>query len=77
MAVWCRQSVDGVPDPPYVIDAEAHPDLGGDDAALLKRKADGAADKGWKVKWRGARRFTATKIRWQTRSLCVREFWIE
>lgn len=76
MTVWCRQVADGVPDEPYAIDHEPHPDLGGDDLALLHRKADGAADKDWAVAWTGPASFTATKLRWGG-VVCVREFWVE
>lgn len=76
MAVWCLQSVNGEPQEPYRIDPEAHPDLAGDDLALLARKAQGAADKGWAVTWNGERSFSAVKDRWGG-SLCVRDFWTD
>lgn len=76
MAVWCRQTVDGEPAEPFAIDAEAHPDLGGDDMALLRRKADGAIEKGWTVTWTGERSFSAEKVRWGG-SLCIREVWAD
>lgn len=74
MAVWCRQSVNGEPDPPYVIERHTPRQR---DAALLAVKAKGAADKGWAVEWTSPTSFTATKVRWQASDLCVREFWIE
>jgi hypothetical protein len=74
MAVWCRQTVDGEPAEPYVIEPHS-PDQ--TDAALLAAKARGAHDKGWTVEWTGARSFTATKVRWASGSECVREFWTE
>lgn len=73
MSVWCRQSVDGVPDEPYVIAPHSGDQT---DDALLSIKAAGAADKGWLVTWTSNRSFTATKDRWGG-ALCVREFWIE
>lgn len=73
MAVWCRQSADGVPDAPCAIEPHA-PDQS--DADLLAAKASGAADKGWTVEWTGERSFTAAKERWGG-VLCVREFWME
>lgn len=74
MAVWCRQSVDGVPDPPYLI-AKHTPRQR--DAALLAVKAKSAAEKGWIVEWTSHTSFTATKVRWQSDAVCVREFWAE
>jgi hypothetical protein len=73
MSVWCRQSVDGVPDEPYVI--APHADDQSDDE-LLAAKAAGGADKGWAVTWTGERSFTASKERWGG-AVCVREFWVE
>ena len=73
VAVWCRQSVNGEPDEPYHI--EPHFD-GQTDTALLAVKAQGAHDKGWAVVT-GERSFTATKVRWQSDALCVREFWAD
>lgn len=73
MAVLCRQTVDGVPSDPYVI--EPHSDVQ-TDAELLAAKATGAEDKGWAVAWTGDRAFTATKDRWGGVP-CVREFWVE
>jgi len=74
MSVWCRQSVDGEPQEPYVIEPH-YPEQ--TDAELLEAKAKGAHDKGWTVEWSGESSFTATKTRWTTGALCVREFWTE
>lgn len=76
MAVHCRQSGDGIPTEEHIIDASAHPDLGGDDFALLLRKAAGAAEKGWRVRWTGDRRFIARKRRWGATDV-TREFWAD
>ncbi|MEO7836205.1 MAG: hypothetical protein ABIS21_01025 [Acidimicrobiales bacterium] len=73
MAVWCRQSVDGVADDPYAIAPHA-PDQS--DAALLALKAKGAADKGWAVTWTADVAFSASKVRWGG-SDCLREFWAD
>lgn len=72
MSVWCRQSVDGVADEPYVIQPHADDQT---DEALLAVKAKGAADKGWAVEWTGEASFTARKDRWGG-VLCIREFWV-
>ena len=73
MAVLCRQTAEGEPDQTYRI--ERH-HARQSDAALLRAKADGAADKGWEVRWTGNRSFTATKVRWGG-VVCTREFWAE
>lgn len=74
MAVWCRQSGDGLPAQSYRI--EPHHDAQ-TDAELLAAKARGAADKGWDVTWTGERSFTATKVRWADEVACVRDFWAD
>jgi hypothetical protein len=74
MAVWCRQTVDGEPAEPYVI--APHFD-GQTDSELLAAKAAGAHDKGWDVEFIGPKAFTATKLRWEQASVCVREFWAD
>lgn len=74
MGVWCRQTVDGLPGD--AVQIEPHrPDQS--DAELLEAKRKGARDKGWTVKRNGPRAFTATKIRWATESVCVRDFWAD
>jgi len=73
MSVWCRQSVDGVPDEPYLV--APHYDRQ-TDAELLEAKAEGARGKGWAVEMTEPRAFTATKGRWAG-VLCVREFWAD
>ena len=73
MAVWYRQTVEGVESDPLRI--EPHFD-GQTDAELLAAKANGARDKGWTVEYTGPDSFIATKIRWGGAS-CVREFWTD
>jgi hypothetical protein len=73
VAVWYRQSVDGEPADPVVIEPHA-PDQS--DAELLMRKALGALDKGWLVTWTSDRTFTAVKRRWRG-ATCVRDFWTD
>jgi hypothetical protein len=75
MAVYCRQSGNGIPTEEWVIDADAHPDLD-TDLDLLHRKATSAAAGGWTVEWVDDRRFSATKVRWQEQVKVTREFWV-
>jgi hypothetical protein len=71
--VICRQSVDGTPDEPYVIEPHSADQS---DADLLLAKANGATAKGWSVEWHGPTSFTASKGRWGGTE-CSRYFWIE
>jgi hypothetical protein len=73
VSVRCRQTAEGEPDQTYRIEPHAPRRT---DAALLRAKAKGAADKGWTVTWTGTAAFTATKVRWGG-VLCTREFWTE
>lgn len=73
MAVLCRQTARGQPEQTYPI---APHEAGQSDADLLHLKAQGAAEKGWTVRWTGEGSFTAKKKRWQG-VLCTRFFWIE
>jgi hypothetical protein len=73
MAVLCRQSVDGEPQPVLVIEPHHESQT---DADLLDAKAEGAADKGWTVEWTGPASFTARKVRWQDDDV-TRDFWVE
>lgn len=69
----CRQTAEGEPDQTYRIAPHTSTQS---DAALLRAKSAGAADKGWDVTWTGKRSFVATKVRWGG-VLCTREFWTE
>jgi hypothetical protein len=71
--VLCRQTAEGTPDQTYRIEPHSARQS---DLALLKVKAQGAADKGWTVEWSSKTSFTATKVRWGG-VLCTRQFWIE
>ena len=73
MVVICRQTAPGQPDQTYPIERHTPRQT---DLALLKLKAQGAADKGWTVEWTGKRSFIATKTRWGGVT-CTREFWTE
>jgi len=73
VSVLCRQTAEGEPDQTHRI-APHSPRQS--DRALLRAKADGAADKGWTVEWTGPTSFVATKVRWGG-VLCTRAFWIE
>jgi hypothetical protein len=73
MAVLCRQTAEGIPDQTWVIERHTPRQS---DAALLKAKATGAADKGWTVAWTGKTSFVATKVRWGG-VLCTRTFWTD
>jgi hypothetical protein len=73
VAVLCRQTAEGEPDQTWTIERHTPRQS---DTALLKAKAQGAADKGWTVVWTGKTSFTATKVRWRG-VLCTREFWTE
>lgn len=74
MTVLCRQSVNGEPQPAYVI--APHSETQTDDE-LLRAKAAGAADKGWTVEWTGPTSFTARKVRWEAQDDVTRDFWME
>jgi hypothetical protein len=73
VSVLCRQTAEGVPDQTYRIERHSARQS---DRALLKAKAQGAADKGWTVEWTGKTSFVATKVRWGG-VLCTRTFWID
>lgn len=73
MGVICRQTAPGEPDQTYAIERHTPRQT---DLALLKAKAQGAANAGWDVQWTTKRSFTATKLRWGG-VLCTREFWME
>ena len=73
MSVLCRQTAQGEPDQTYRIERHTPRQS---DVALLRAKAEGAADKGWTVEWTDKRSFTATKVRWGG-VLCTRHFWME
>jgi hypothetical protein len=70
VSVVCRQTAKGEPSQTYRIERH-YPQQS--DLQLLRAKAEGAADKGWTVKWTGQRSFTATKVRWGGVT-CGREF---
>jgi hypothetical protein len=71
--VLCQQTAPGVRDQTYRIEPHSPHQS---DLALLRAKAEGAADKGWDVTWTGRHSFTATKMRWGG-VLCTRRFWVE
>jgi len=71
--VFCRQTAEGEPDQTIRIQPHS-PDQS--DEELLHAKANGAADKGWTVEWKGEREFVATKVRWGGVT-CTREFWTD